>query len=60
MAQDTLAVRASLASSRRIAGKAPLGVKAEMEAVQRQLAATPDAASGRSFTERPEASVVGH
>ncbi len=50
--QAPLAVRASLASSRRYLEKGPLGMRAEMESAQRQLAATADAAEGlRSFVE---------
>ncbi len=58
--QAPLAVRASLASSRRYLEKGPLGIKAEMEAVQRKLAATEDAAEGlKSFTERRKARFTG-
>ena len=58
--QAPLAVRASLASSRRYAEKGPVGIKEEMEAVQRKLAATEDAAEGlRSFTERRTARFSG-
>ena len=59
-AQAPLAVRASLASSRRYVEKGPLGIKQEMEAVQRKLAATEDAAEGlRSFVERRSAQFKG-
>jgi enoyl-CoA hydratase/carnithine racemase len=58
--QAPLAVRASLASSRRYAEKGPLGIKEEMEAVQRRLALTEDAAEGlKSFTERRKALFKG-
>ena len=58
--QAPLAVRASLASSRRYAEKGPVGIKPEMEAVQRRLAQTEDAAEGlRSFTERRKAKFTG-
>ena len=58
--QAPLAVRASLASSRRYVEKGPLGIKPEMEAVQRKLALTEDAAEGlRSFTERRKARFTG-
>ena len=58
--QAPLAVRASLASSRRYVEKGPLGMKPEMETVQRKLAATDDAAEGlRSFTERRKARFTG-
>jgi enoyl-CoA hydratase/carnithine racemase len=54
------AVRASLASSRRYLEKGPLGMRAEMEALQRELAATADAAEGlRSFVERRKARFTG-
>jgi len=59
-AQAPLAVRASLASSRRYVENGPLGIKPEMEAVQRRLAATEDAAEGlRSFAERRTAQFTG-
>ena len=58
--QAPLAVRASLASSRRYLEKGPVGIKAEMEAVQKRLAQTDDAAEGlRSFTERRKARFTG-
>ena len=58
--QAPLAVRASLASSRRYLEKGPLGIKPEMEAVQRKLAQTADAAEGlRSFVERRKAKFTG-
>lgn len=58
--QAPLAVRASLASSRRYLEKGPAGIKEEMEAVQRKLALTEDAAEGlRSFTERRKANFKG-
>ena len=58
--QAPLAVRASLASSRRYVEKGPLGMKPEMETVQRKLAVTDDAAEGlRSFTERRKARFTG-
>ena len=51
--QAPLAVRASLASSRRYAERGPLGMKEDMDVVQRKLALTEDAAEGlRSFVER--------
>ena len=58
--QAPLAVRASLASSRRYLEKGPLGMRPEMDAVQRKLAATEDAAEGvRSFVERRKARFTG-
>jgi len=58
--QAPLAVRASLASSRRYVEKGPVGIKPEMEAVQRKLALSEDAAEGlRSFTERRKARFTG-
>lgn len=58
--QAPLAVRASLASSRRYLEKGPLGMKPEMEAVQRKLATSEDAAEGlRSFVERRKANFKG-
>jgi len=58
--QAPLAVRASLASSRRYAERGPLGMKADMEAVQKKLAATEDAAEGvRSFVERRKGRFTG-
>ncbi len=58
--QAPQAVRASLASSRRYVEQGPLGIKPEMEAVQRKLARTDDAAEGlRSFTERRKARFTG-
>jgi enoyl-CoA hydratase/carnithine racemase len=58
--QAPLAVRASLASSRRYAERGPLGMKEEMDAVQRKLALTEDAAEGvRSFVERRKGRFVG-
>jgi len=58
--QAPLAVRASLASSRRYAERGPLGMKADMEAVQRGLALTDDAAEGvRAFLERRAARFSG-
>jgi enoyl-CoA hydratase len=59
-AQAPLAVRASLASSRRYVERGPLGMKDDMEAVQRRLALTEDAAEGvRSFVERRTARFTG-
>jgi len=59
-AQAPLAVRASLASSRRYAERGPLGMKQEMDAVQRQLALTEDAAEGvRAFLERRNGRFTG-
>jgi len=58
--QAPLAVRASLASSQRYAEHGPLGMKQEMEAVQRGLALTDDAAEGvRAFLERRPARFSG-
>jgi len=58
--QAPLAVRASLASSRRYAERGPLGMKADMEAVQRSLALSEDAAEGvRSFVERRQGHFTG-
>ena len=58
--QAPLAVRASLASSRRYAEHGPLGMKADMEAVQRGLAMSEDAAEGvRSFVERSKGRFTG-
>lgn len=58
--QAPLAVRASLASSRRYLEKGPLGMHAGMDLVQRKLAATDDAAEGlRSFVERRKARFTG-
>ena len=58
--QAPLAVRASLASSRRYLEKGPVGIKPEMEEVQKKLAVTQDAAEGlRSFTERRKARFTG-
>ena len=58
--QAPLAVRASLASSRRYLEKGPVGMRAEMETVQRKLAASEDAAEGlRSFLERRKARFTG-
>ncbi len=58
--QAPLAVRASLASSRRYLEKGPLGMRAEMEVMQRELAASADAAEGlRSFVERRKARFTG-
>lgn len=58
--QAPLAVRASLASSRRYAERGPLGMKADMEAVQRGLAMSEDAAEGvRSFVERRNGRFTG-
>ena len=58
--QAPLAVRASLASSRRYVEKGPLGMKSEMETVQRKLALSDDAAEGlRSFNERRKARFTG-
>jgi len=58
--QAPLAVRASLASSRRYAERGPLGMKEEMDAMQRRLALTEDAAEGvRSFVERRSARFTG-
>jgi len=59
-AQAPLAVRASLASSRRYAERGPLGMKEDMEAVQRQLAQTEDAVEGvRAFLERRSGRFAG-
>jgi enoyl-CoA hydratase/carnithine racemase len=59
-AQAPLAVRASLASSRHYAERGPLGMKADLDAVQRRLALTEDAAEGlRSFVERRAARFIG-
>jgi enoyl-CoA hydratase len=59
-AQAPLAVRASLASSRRYAERGPLGMKDDMDAVQRRLAQSEDAAEGvRSFVERRAARFTG-
>jgi enoyl-CoA hydratase len=59
-AQAPLAVRASLASSRRYAERGPLGMKDEMEAMQRRLAQTEDAAEGvRAFLERRSGRFTG-
>ncbi|MEJ2175388.1 MAG: crotonase/enoyl-CoA hydratase family protein [bacterium] len=59
-AQAPLAVRASLASSRRYAEGGPLDMKADMDAVQFRLALTEDAAEGlRSFVERRAARFTG-
>ena len=53
-------MRASLASSRRYAEHGPLGMKADMEAVQRRLAMSEDAAEGvRSFVERRKGRFAG-
>ena len=58
--QAPLAVRASLASSRRYAERGSLGMKEEMDAVQRKLALTEDAAEGvRSFVERRKGRFAG-
>jgi enoyl-CoA hydratase len=58
--QAPLAVRASLASSRRYAERGPLGMKEDMDAVQRELALTEDAAEGvRSFVERRKGRFAG-
>jgi enoyl-CoA hydratase len=58
--QAPLAVRASLESSWRYLEKGLAGRKPEMDAVQRQLAQTQDAAEGlRSFTERRKAHFTG-
>lgn len=58
--QAPLAVRASLASSRRYAERGPLGMREDMEVVQKKLAATEDAAEGvRSFVERRKARFTG-
>jgi enoyl-CoA hydratase/carnithine racemase len=52
-AQAPLAVKASLASSRRYVERGPVGMAAEMDATQRELSQTADAAEGvRSFLER--------
>jgi enoyl-CoA hydratase/carnithine racemase len=59
-AQAPRAVRASLASSRRYAERGPLGMKGDMDAVQRELAQTEDAAEGlRAFVERRAARFTG-
>jgi len=58
--QAPLAVRASLASSRRYTERGPLGMKDDMDAVQRKLALTDDAAEGvRSFVERRKGRFTG-
>jgi len=58
--QAPLAVKASLASSRRYFEKGPLGMKAEMDAVQRELAQTDDAQEGvRAFLERRKGRFAG-
>jgi len=58
--QAPLAVRASLASSRRYVERGPLGLSAEMDAMQKKLLATADAAEGvRSFVERRTARFTG-
>jgi len=58
--QAPLAVRASLAASRQFAEHGPHGMKEEMDAVQRQLALTDDAAEGvRSFVERRKGRFTG-
>jgi len=59
-AQAPRAVRASLASSRRYVERGPLGMKDDMDAVQRGLAQTDDAAEGlRAFVERRAARFTG-
>jgi enoyl-CoA hydratase len=58
--QAPLAVRASLVSSRRYAERGPLGMKEDMDAVQRKLALTEDAAEGvRAFLERRKGRFTG-
>ncbi|MBL8383528.1 MAG: crotonase/enoyl-CoA hydratase family protein [Burkholderiales bacterium] len=58
--QAPLAVRASLASSRRYVEHGPVGMAAEMDAVQRELSQSADAAEGvRSFIERRKARFAG-
>ncbi len=59
-AQAPLAVRASLAASRRYLEEGPLGMKPHLEAVQRRLALTEDAAEGlRAFLERRDGRFSG-
>lgn len=60
-ANAPLAVRASLASSRRYAEFGPLVAATTLDTVQRQLSATEDAAEGvKSFIERRPANFRGH
>ena len=59
--QAPLAVRASLASSKRYVDRGPVGMAAEMDETQRVLSQSADAAEGlRSFVERREANFEGH
>ncbi|MGE5793079.1 MAG: crotonase/enoyl-CoA hydratase family protein [Bacteroidota bacterium] len=58
--QAPLAVRASLASSRRYLERGPLGMAAEMDEMQRVLSQSADAAEGvRSFLEKRTANFQG-
>lgn len=58
--QAPLAVQASLASSRRYVEHGPVGMAAEMDAMQRELSQSQDAAEGvRSFVERRKANFMG-
>ncbi|MBL8377965.1 MAG: crotonase/enoyl-CoA hydratase family protein [Burkholderiales bacterium] len=58
--QAPLAVQASLASSRRYVERGPIGMAVEMDAVQRDLSQSEDAAEGvRSFVERRKAAFQG-
>ena len=58
--QAPLAVRASLASSRRYVEHGPVGMAAEMDATQRALSQSADAAEGvRSFLEKRKANFQG-
>lgn len=59
-AQAPLAVQASLASSRRYEERGPIGMAAEMDATQRLLSQSEDAAEGlRSFVERRNGNFQG-
>ncbi len=58
--QAPLAVRASLASSKRYVDRGPVGMAAEMDETQRELSQSADAAEGmRSFVERRDANFEG-
>ena len=58
--QAPLAVRASLASSKRYVDRGPIGMAAEMDETQRVLSQSADAAEGvRSFVERRDANFEG-
>jgi enoyl-CoA hydratase/carnithine racemase len=58
--QAPLAVRASLASSRRYLERGPVGMAAEMDETQRALSQSADAAEGvRSFVEKRKANFQG-